>query len=190
MSGILLFKKMSLLSNFSLIPVIFVSKTKAYDHRVNAFEMGAADFLTTPFDSERVLEITDSQLKNSRRFLADGTVRIGNMQFHPGSRSVLLDEQKVKLTDLEFKILQYLLITPRNVITRTEICQHVWGDEMVNTGRLDTQLYNLKKKIAAFNGKIKSVNKIGMRVLAGETTFYQAPEKPVLQSLLPPRRPS
>jgi DNA-binding winged helix-turn-helix (wHTH) protein len=98
-------------------------------------------------------------------------------------------DEKVKLTDLEFKILQYLLVTPRNVITRTEICQHVWGSEMVNTGRLDTQLYNLKKKISAFNGKIKSVNKIGMRILAGDTTFYQAPEKPALQSLHPELRP-
>jgi DNA-binding response OmpR family regulator len=188
MSGILLFKKMSLLPEFSLIPVIFVSKTKAYDHRVNAFEMGAADFLVAPFNDERVLEMAASQLLNCRRFLPDGSVKIANMQFHPSSRSVWVDGQKVKLTDLEFKILQYLLITPRNVITRTEICQHVWGSEMVNTGRLDTQLYNLKKKISAFNGKIKSVNKIGMRVLAGDTTFYQAPQKPVLQSLHPELR--
>lgn len=183
MSGILFFKKMSSLPQYSLIPTIFVSKTKAYDHRVNAFEVGAADFLSRPFSASRIVEMTTSHLKNRRRIFEDGSVKIGNLQFYPNSHSVVIDEQKVKLTDLEYKILRYLLVTPKNVITRDEICQHVWGDHMVNTGRLDTQLYNLKKKIAAFNGKIKSVNKIGMRVLAGDTTFYQEQRKPALQSL-------
>lgn len=183
MKGILFLKKLSEHPNYSLLPTLFVSKTKAYDHRVNAFEIGAADFITRPLDETHLVEMTRSQLQNRRRIFADGTVQVGNLLFDPRTRSVLINSERIKLTDLEYKILRYLLVTPKNVITRDEICFQVWGDTVSNTGRLDTQLYNLKKKISQFNGKIKSVNKIGMRVLAGQTTFYREEKKPALRSL-------
>jgi DNA-binding response OmpR family regulator len=183
MKGILFLKKMTADPRYCLIPTIFVSRTKAYDHRVNAFEIGAADFISRPLAEDQVVAMTKSQLENRRRIFENGSVRVGNMFFDPSSHSVLIEGEKIKLTELEFKILRYLLVTPKNVITRDEICNEVWGGVLSTTGRLDTQLYNLKKKISHFNGKIKSVNKIGMRVLAGETTFYREEKMTALRSL-------
>ena len=117
------------------------------------------------------------------------SVHIGNLSLYPHSESVTIEGQPVTLTQLEYKILYFLLSTPRQVVTRSEIYEYVWGPSLVSSGRLDTQLYNLKKKLTNFNGKIKSVNKVGMRILIAESTFSQEQKKVAQQSRPLAQRP-
>jgi len=182
MTGILFYKKLLNMPEYCLTPTVFIADSKSYDHRLNAFELGAADFIHRPFTDEDILKKAQIYIRNRRFVYADQSVQIGNMRLYPDSESVLIDNEPVALTQLEYKILYNLLTIPRQVITRTEIYEKVWGHDQGNTGRLDTQLYNLKKKIRKFNGKIKSVNKIGMRILAEGTTFYQESKKTEPQS--------
>jgi len=185
MTGILLYKKMTLMPNLSLIPAIFIADTKSYDHRLNAFEIGASDFLTRPFAELELLSKCHLHIQNRRRILPDESIHIGNLSLYPNTESTLINGKTITLTQLEYKILHFLLSTPRQVVARSEIYQYVWGPDQTSTGRLDTQLYNLKRKLADFNGKIKSVNKVGLRILIAESTFSQESRKSDQQSLPP-----
>ncbi|WP_413290250.1 response regulator transcription factor [Bdellovibrio sp. HCB337] len=189
MSSILLYKKLIQQGSLSLVPAVFIADTKAYDHRLNAFEMGAADFLTRPFDNKEIVEKCRLHIKNRRRIAEDQSIHIGNLSLHPESQEVFVNGENVALTQLEYKILHFLLSTPRQVVTRTEIYESVWGPALSSSGRLDTQLYNLKKKLTKFNGKIKSVNKVGMRILIGDSTFSQEPKKKDPRSQSQEQRP-
>lgn len=189
MSSILLYKKLVQNGCLSLIPSVFIADTKGYDHRLNAFEMGAADFLTRPLDENAILDKCRMHIKNRRRITEDQSIHIGNLSLHPGLQRVLINGEETPLTQLEYKILHFLLSTPRQVVTRTEIYESVWGPTLTSSGRLDTQLYNLKKKLAKFNGKIKSVNKVGMRILIGDSTFSQEPKKKAPRSQTQDSRP-
>lgn len=189
MTGILLYKQMTKTPNFSLIPSIFVSDTRSYDHRLNAFEIGAADFLTRPIDDQELLGKCHMHIQNRRRILPDESIHIGNLSLYPGNDCAIINGKSVQLTQLEYKILHFLLSTPRQVVARSEIYEHVWGPDQTSSGRLDTQLYNLKKKLSEFNGKIKSVNKVGMRILIAESTFSQESKKSAQQSQNPGPRP-
>jgi DNA-binding response OmpR family regulator len=175
LGSILAYKNLVQIENkevhLGLVPAIFISDTKSYDHRLNAFEIGAADFMTRPFEAEDVLDKCLVHIKNRRRFAEDQSIHIGNLSLYPALQKVTIAGEAVSLTQLEYKILHFLLSTPRQVVTRTEIYENIWGPSLSSSGRLDTQLYNLKKKIAKFNGKIKSVNKVGMRILTAESTF-------------------
>lgn len=164
-------------SPWGLAPAIFIADTRTYDHRLNAFEIGAADFIARPLEERDLLKKCGMHIKNRRRFSEDQCVHIGNLSLNPLTQTVKVEQNIVNLTQLEYKILHFLVMSPRPVVTRTEIYEHVWGSPMTSTGRLDTQLYNLKKKIAKFNGKIKSVNKVGMRILMAESTFSQEAKK-------------
>lgn len=183
MSGILFYKKIAEDPDLYLIPAIFISDSKSYQHRLNAFEMGATDFINRPFAADDLVRKAHMHVQNRKRFNEDKSVEIGNLRLDPQLGKVLVNNQPVSLTQLEYKILHYLLTKPKQVITRTEIYEDIWGKSMTSTGRLDTQLYNLKKKLHEFSGKIKSVNKIGMRVLIEDTTFY--PEQKTLEPLSP-----
>lgn len=167
---------------YGLTPTIFIADTKTYDHRLNAFEIGAADFIARPFQNKEIILKCHMHIQNRRRICQDDTILIGNLKLNPTTRIVTINEEPVTLTQLEYKILHFLLKSPRQVVTRTEIYENVWGPALSSTGRLDTQLYNLKKKLVNFNGKIKSVNKVGMRILVGDSTFSQGPKKAGLQS--------
>jgi two-component system response regulator MprA len=177
MTGILFFKKLIENPVIGLIPTIFVSDSRSYDHRLNAFEIGAADFIHRPFSPDEVRRKSLIHIRNRRYINADKSVEMANLVLNPVTSEVKINGAKIALTDLEYKILHCLLTIPRQIITRSEIYEHVWGKDMTSTGRLDTQLYNLKKKIKKFNGKIKSVNKIGMRILAEESIFFQETKK-------------
>ncbi|MBS1972071.1 MAG: response regulator transcription factor [Bdellovibrionales bacterium] len=185
MSGILVYKQMTQNPSYALIPSVFIADTKSYDHRLNAFEIGAADFLTRPVDNQDLLQKCQMHIQNRRRILPDLSIHIGNLSLYPGSESAIVNGKSVPLTQLEYKILHFLLSTPRQVVARSEIYEHVWGPDLASSGRLDTQLYNLKKKLAEFNGKIKSVNKVGMRILIAESTFSQEQKKSGQQSQSP-----
>jgi DNA-binding response OmpR family regulator len=128
-------------------------------------------------------------IKNQRRIADDKSIHISNLSLYPNSESVLISGETVALTQLEYKILHFLLSTPRQVLTRSEIYENVWGPELSSSGRLDTQLYNLKKKLARFNGKIKSVNKVGLRILIAESSFSQEQKKADPQSRNSAQRP-
>lgn len=189
MTGILLYKKINQAAKHSLVPAIFVADSKSYDHRLNAFEMGAADFISRPFEKKNLIKKCLLHIKNRRRIAEDKSIHIGNLSLYPGAESVLINGDDIALTHLEYKILHCLLSTPRQVVSRSEIYEQVWGPAFLSSGRLDTQLYNLKKKLVKFNGKIKSVNKVGMRILIAESTFSQEPKKTDPQSQLPEPRP-
>lgn len=189
MNGILFYKKVLETPEMCLVPAIFISDTKSYDHRLNAFEMGAADFISRPFEKQDLLKKCHVHIQNRRRIFDDRSIHVGNLSLYPETENVVVAGENLTLTQLEYKILHYLLSTPRQVVTRTEIYENVWGQALSSTGRLDTQLYNLKKKLTKFSGKIKSVNKVGMRILTSESTFSQESKKGDLQSQPPAPRP-
>ncbi|MGZ3798012.1 MAG: response regulator transcription factor [Pseudobdellovibrionaceae bacterium] len=179
MTGILLYKEMSLAANHGLAPAIFIADTKAYDHRLHAFEIGAADFISRPFNREDLLKKCLLHLKNRRRIAEDQSIHVGNLSLYPSFQRVLIDGEPVTLTRFEYAIIYCLLCSPRQMVTRSEIYANVWGGDPSNSGRLDTQLYNLKKKLVNFNGKIKSVNKLGVRILLADSIFSQELKKQV-----------
>src|SRR5437868_4252796 len=66
MTGILLYKKINQSAQHSLTPSIFIAETKSYDHRLHAFEMGAADLINHPFENKDVIRKCQLHLKNRR----------------------------------------------------------------------------------------------------------------------------
>ncbi|HEY8269923.1 MAG TPA: response regulator transcription factor [Pseudobdellovibrionaceae bacterium] len=189
MTGILLYKKISELTNYGLVPAIFIADTKSYDHRLNAFEIGAADFINRPFESHDLVKKCLLHIKNRRRIAEDESIHIGNLILFPRSQTVTINGEPAPLTQLEYKILYCLVSNPRQVVSRSEIYAKVWGPGHSRSGRLDTQLYNLKKKISKFTGKIKSVNKVGLRILIAESTFSQEQKKQAPQLSTPQPHP-
>ncbi|MBC7370345.1 MAG: response regulator transcription factor [Bdellovibrionaceae bacterium] len=189
MAGIVFFKKLITDPVLGLIPTLFVSDSRSYDYRLNAYEIGATDFVSRPLDVIDLCKRSSVHIRNRRILDKEGSVSMGNLELRPKSKEVFIDGKPAALTDLEFRILHCLLTTPRPIITRSEIYKAVWGQDMSDTGRLDTQLYNLKKKIKSFDGKIKSINKIGMRILASESIFFQESKKPARPQRSQDQRP-
>jgi len=113
-------------------PIIMLTALNHEQDMLRGLESGADDFLTKPFNPDVLLARAKAVLRRS----AKGNAQSTNFQFNNGHlsidierRHVLVDETRVKLTPIEFRLLVYLARNAGKVLTFNHILSNVWGDE-------------------------------------------------------------
>jgi two-component system alkaline phosphatase synthesis response regulator PhoP len=113
-------------------PIIMLTGLNQEQDMLRGLESGADDFLTKPFNPDVLLARAKTVLRRS----AKGNAQSTNFQFNNGHlsidierRHVLVDETRVKLTPIEFRLLVYLARNAGKVLTFNHILSNVWGDE-------------------------------------------------------------
>jgi len=113
-------------------PIIMLTALNDEQEMLRGLESGADDFLTKPFNADVLLARAKTVLRRS----INGTAQNTNFHFNNGHlsidierRHVLVDERRVKLTPIEFRLLVYLARNAGKVLTFNHILSNVWGDE-------------------------------------------------------------
>jgi two-component system response regulator CpxR len=120
--------------------------------RIVGLEIGADDYLPKPFNPRELLARMRAILR--RAGVAAGKVeqtvlKAENMELNRAARTVLLDGQKVDLTDVEFSLLEALMSTPGKVVSREEISESVLGRRFHPFDRsLDMHVSRLRRKLS------------------------------------------
>ena len=140
-------------------PVLVLSARDAASQRVEGLDAGADDYLTKPFDVEELL----ARVRVLQRRLRGAAVNIlahGSLRLDPGSLSVVHDGRPVPLQRREFMLLQKLLASPGQVLTRAQLEESLYGWEgNVESNALDVHVHNLRKKL--YPEVIRTVRGIG-----------------------------
>ena len=125
---------------FSDLPVIILTaKTDEFD-KVMGLESGADDYITKPFN---LLELIARVKSNLRRYVTLGTYnneKLGNnevlisggLELNTSTKEVKVDGQIVRVTPIEFKILNLLIANKGRVFSIDEIYEKVWNEESFN----------------------------------------------------------
>ena len=133
------------------VPIIMLTARDEIDDKVEGLDLGANDYMTKPFASEELLARIRGILKRyNERLREDDTKRyvVRDMILYPERCEVTVKGEPVELTHKEFELLQYLVENKRNVISRDQILQRVWGyDFMGNTNVVDVYISYLRTKI-------------------------------------------
>jgi two-component system, OmpR family, KDP operon response regulator KdpE len=140
------------LREWTQIPIIILSVRDSEREKVAALDQGADDYLTKPFGIEELLARVRVALRHSAsrkgeqsKFVKAGPVTI-DLVWH----SVKRDDEKVKLTGTEYKLLAYLAANHGRVLTHQSILTHVWGPADANhTEYLRVYMRQLRKKLEA-----------------------------------------
>lgn len=151
-------------------PVILLTARNELGDRVQGLEMGADDYLAKPFYVEELSARLNALLRRH-----EGTtqhiVEVGSLQLNCISRSISCDGQSVELTSREFSLLEYMMRSPNNVLTRGQLLEHVWGyDFDPCTNVVDVCIKRIRRKIASLEsagkmiGAIESVRGTGYRL--------------------------
>lgn len=112
-------------------PILVLSAREATDQKVAALDLGAADYVTKPFDSDEVLARLRAALRG--RLTAQGaspTVRAGNVVIDLANRSIVRGGAEVHLTRKEFAVLQQLAQHPGRVVTHQKVLEATWPHEV------------------------------------------------------------
>jgi two-component system, OmpR family, response regulator MprA len=107
------------------VPILVVTARDAVDDRVEGLDAGADDYLVKPFAVEELRARVRALLR--RAGAGDGTLRFGDVTLDPSTREAFRGERRLQLTRTEFNLLELFLRNPRQVLTRSQIYQRVWG---------------------------------------------------------------
>jgi two-component system response regulator MprA len=109
-------------------PILMLTARDAVNDRVEGLDVGADDYLVKPFDLAELLARLRALLRRHNVGDVDGTVlRFEDLTMNPLTREVHRSEQSIALTKIEFDLLELFLRHPRQVLTRDQILDLVWG---------------------------------------------------------------
>ncbi|GJM42708.1 MAG: DNA-binding response regulator [Ardenticatenaceae bacterium] len=146
MSGIALLRELRRQGNKT--PALMLTARDTIDDRVLGLDAGADDYLVKPFAFPELLARVRALLR--RPPLQMGTVlQIADLEMDLAKREVRRNGRFIELSPREFAVLEYLLRHPHQVLTRTQIGEHVWNFDFYNESNVvDVYIGYLRRKIA------------------------------------------
>ena len=146
MSGIELLKRVR--DRGIQTPALFLTAHDALDDKVAGFEAGADDYLAKPFSPRTLLARIRAMLRRSG-LEREARVESGDLVLDPERQSVVVKGgEPVRLTGLEFRLLQFLLANAGHALPTERLTSHVWGDRGTGDRQLLKQLVRrLRQKI-------------------------------------------
>ena len=153
------------------IPILVLSARQAEQEKVDCFNDGADDYLAKPFGVSELLARVKAALKRTAMMsLRDDVYHVGALTIDAINSIVLLNQQAVHLTPIEFKLLFILVTKPGKAFTHRQLLTEVWGAEYIDDthylrihmGRLRARL----EKIPAAPRYILTESGIGYRLAA------------------------
>src|SRR5690606_13795249 len=109
---------------------------------------GVSGDVTKPINMDVLVAMLDSKIKYAVHDDKAEINRVGDMEHHPNTHSLLKDDKKIELTILENRILLYFLKNMNKILSRDDLMMVVWGyNSDVNTRTLDMHIVRLRKKI-------------------------------------------
>jgi two-component system response regulator MprA len=135
------------------LPVLIITARDAVADRVAGLDAGADDYLVKPFDLAELLARLRALLRRHNSSDVDGTVlRFEDLTLNPQTREVHRGTRLVELTKIEFDLLELFLHHPRQVLTRDQILDLVWGYNFDSgTNSLAVYIGYLRRKLEEDN---------------------------------------
>ncbi|BBN83826.1 DNA-binding response regulator [Pseudoalteromonas sp. A25] len=128
------------------IPVIMLTARDTLDDKLQGFEQGADDYLTKPFALEE-LWVRCMALSQRHTLNTSHTLTVGDIALNKQTHHVVRADKEVVLQPIPFKILRVLMESHPRAISRSELCEKIWGDEPTDSDALRSHIYQLRKAI-------------------------------------------
>jgi len=136
-------------------PVILLTAKSSVEDKVSGLDLGANDYITKPFQIEELLARIRAALRIKRaeeqqpQTENEDLLRFADLSINQKSREVIRgDGESIDLTPREYDLLVYLMVNKRQVLSRDQILEAVWGyDFFGDTNVVDVYIRYVRKKI-------------------------------------------
>ncbi|HYF02953.1 MAG TPA: response regulator transcription factor [Patescibacteria group bacterium] len=131
------------------VMILILTALESTRDKIQAFESGADDYLTKPFDfRELLLRIRALFRRKTTRETGGNLLQISDLELDPVGKIVKRGGKRIELTAKEFTLLEYLLLNQNRVVSRVDILENVWEtdfDPQSNT--VEVYINFLRRKI-------------------------------------------
>ena len=136
-------------------PIIMLSAKSEDIDKITGLNIGADDYVTKPFVPMELLARISSQLRRYSKYLnlKDAKVEINNRYIVGGleldldTKEIFVDGEKIKVTPIEYKILELLMKHPGKVFSADQMYELIWKEDAINTETVMVHIRNLREKI-------------------------------------------
>ncbi|MGR3275912.1 response regulator transcription factor [Acaryochloris sp. 'Moss Beach'] len=145
------------------VPVILLTAKDEISDRVEGLDAGADDYMVKPFSIEELLARVRAHLRRTQEEDPD-VLEFSNLSLNQRTREIFRGERSIELTAKEFDLLVYLMMHPRQVLTRDRILEQVWGyDFMGDSNIIEVYIRYLRLKLEENQEKrlIQTVRGVG-----------------------------
>ena len=144
-SGIELIKKLR--QEERNFPILILTARDHWQDKVNGLEAGADDYVTKPFAIEEVLARLNALIRRSTGH-ARPQLTFGPLVLDTAAQSLTVDGEAIELTTFEYKVLEYLMLRPGEVISKTELTEHIYAQDFDrDSNTLEVFVGRLRKKL-------------------------------------------
>ncbi len=130
------------------VPILMVTARDAVEARIEGLDCGADDYLVKPFDFGELLARLRALIRRGRLPLVPERLTVGPLELDTRGRHVRVGGRHVRLTAKEYALLEYLARRSGDVVSRSDIAEHVWDehyDPLSNV--VDVYVQRLRRKL-------------------------------------------
>jgi two-component system OmpR family response regulator len=131
------------------VPIVFLTARDATEDVVHGLTLGGDDYVTKPFSLEELVARIRTILRRSGLTEQESSQLVfADLELNEDTREVARGDRAIELTATEFRLLRYLMLNPKRVLTRAQLLDHVWQYDFGGDARvLETYISYLRKKV-------------------------------------------
>jgi two-component system response regulator MprA len=131
----------------SLVPILMLTARDAGVDKVNGLDCGADDYVVKPFETDELMARVRALLRRAQPRQVE-VLRFQDVELVPSEREARRAEESLELTAREYDLLELFLRHPRQVLSREQILQEVWGFDFLGDSNLvDVRIKYLRDKL-------------------------------------------
>lgn len=143
------------------LPVIFLSGDPSEESIIRGLNLGADDFIVKPVSLRELVARIKNKINMKPGQPQDNTIIFDGFKLYCDMQMAEINEEKIQLTPIEFKLIHLLAKNPNKVFSREYITNLLWPNVHVQNQNIDTHLSNLRKKLMPFSRYIKTIKSRG-----------------------------
>jgi len=128
-------------------PIILLTARDRWQDKVEGLEVGADDYLTKPFHNEELLARLNALIRRSVG-KASPMIENGPLVLNTNQKQFLVNQQPLKLTSYEYKLLEYLMLHIDEVKSKTVLTEHIYDQDFdLDSNVIEVFIKRLRKKL-------------------------------------------
>lgn len=147
-SGIELCRRLRQRPETERLPIIMLTARGEESERVRGLSVGADDYVVKPFSTPELLARVKAMLRRANPSILSHVLKVGDLLLDRQQHRVYRKEKEVHLGPTEFRLLEYFMMSPGRVFSRSQLLDGVWGPDIyVDDRTVDVHVGRLRKVI-------------------------------------------
>ncbi|GEA11571.1 response regulator transcription factor [Alteromonas sp. KUL49] len=128
-------------------PILILTARDRWQEKVEGLDAGADDYLTKPFHNEELLARVKALIRRASG-QANPTVEFGPITLDTVAEEITVNGTPLVLTAYEYKVMEYLMLNPQKVISKTELTEHIYDQDFdLDSNVIEVFVGRLRKKL-------------------------------------------